>query len=264
MGVALAGIAFRSKDASQSVEALVSNLFASPCYEIAAPRGREFDIRRPTDVMVEFFDDVCFVYSDALIWDVLDNPDADVGHIAAKLGNPEVLLGFCHYDSGGSYGYVFVENGVRTRSRLQTTDLPNHPPIQEHGVPKAFETRWLSAPSYLEEDESAPPEDLVRVYYLEAENLHVADFALTSHLLYEALIENFGVCPWGSDARSKPRFFKLGTKATESTPSNEVVDKANGERDSEQSKAFGTPGQMSHGTSKRFSLASVLNLLRRR
>ncbi|MBP0644743.1 hypothetical protein J8J17_23390, partial [Mycobacterium tuberculosis] len=71
---------------------------------------------------------------------------------------------------------------------------------------------------------------------------------MTSHLLYEALIENFGVCPWGSDARSKPRFFKLGTKATESTPSNEVVDKANGERDSEQSKAFGTPGQMSHGT----------------
>lgn len=67
MGVALAGIAFRTKDASQSAEALVSNLFTSPCYEIAAPRGREFDIRRPTDVMVEFFDEVCFVYSDAVI-----------------------------------------------------------------------------------------------------------------------------------------------------------------------------------------------------
>lgn len=40
MGVALAGIAFRTKDASQSAEALVSNLFTSPCYEIAAPRER--------------------------------------------------------------------------------------------------------------------------------------------------------------------------------------------------------------------------------
>ncbi|GCB06798.1 hypothetical protein [Ralstonia sp. SET104] len=257
MGVALAGIAFRSTDASQSADALVSRLFASPCYEIVPPRGREFDIRHPTDVMVEVFGDVCFVYSNALVWDVLDNPDADAGHIAAKLGNPEVVLGFCHYDSGGTYGYAFIENGVRTRSRLQTSDSLNDSPIQEHGVPKAFETRWLSAPSYLEEDESIPPEELVRIYYLEAENLRVADFSLTSRLLYEALIEQFGVCPWDTDVRSKPRFFKVGTQTVDAALSPETGAKLTLGEFSKKSRAFGSTAE----AGKRFSLASILNLL---
>lgn len=219
MGVAIAGIAFRSKEIDRPIDELLSALFKRPCREIAPPNQREFDIRHPSDVMVEFFHDVCFVYSNELVWDILDNPESDTGHIFATLNRPELIVGFCNYDSGGSYGYVFVENGVRTRSRLETVAIHGRAPIQEFGPPKEFEARWLSAPSYFEEDEGSAPEDRVRIYYLEAENLRVAEFALTSRMLYEALVNSVGVCPWDTNTRSNPRFFKLETKLVVDVPS---------------------------------------------
>ncbi|WCM21775.1 hypothetical protein NDK50_10125 [Paraburkholderia bryophila] len=219
MGVAIAGIAFRSKEVGQPIDELVSALFKRPCREIAQPNQREFDIRHPSDVMVEFFNDVCFVYSNELVWDILDNPEGDTSHIFATLNRPELIVGFCNYDSGGSYGYVFIENGVRTRSRLETVAIPGRAPIREYGSPKEFEARWLSAPSYFEEDEGSPPEDHVRIYHLEAENLQVAEFSLTSRMLYEALVNSFGVCPWDTNTRSNPRFFKLETKLVVDVPS---------------------------------------------
>ncbi|MFM0598441.1 hypothetical protein [Paraburkholderia dilworthii] len=220
MGVAMAGIAFHLKDTNKPVDELVSALFERPCREIAPPNRREFDIRRPSDVMVEVFDDVCFVYSNELVWGILDNPEeADTRHIFATLNRPELILGFCNYDSGGSYGYAFIENGIMTRSRLETVEAPGRAPLQEYGLPKEFETRWLSAPSYLEEDEGALPEERVRIYYLPAENLQVAEFSLTSRTLYEALVISFGVCPWDTDAKSNSRFFRLETKPVENIPS---------------------------------------------
>jgi len=33
-------------------------------------------------------------------------------------GSPELIFAFCHYESGGSYGYALIERGTRTRSRL--------------------------------------------------------------------------------------------------------------------------------------------------
>jgi len=212
MGVAAAGIGFRSKNIDQPVDELLSALFKHPCREIAQANQREFDIRHPSDVMVEFFEDVCFIYSNELVWDILENPGADTSHIFATLNRPELILGFCNYDSGGSYGYVFIESGVRTRSRLETVEIPGRDTLQEYGIPKEFEARWLSAPSYLEEDEESFPEDRVRIYYLPAENLQVAEFSLTSHMLYEALVKSFGVYPWGMNTPSKPRYFRLETK----------------------------------------------------
>ncbi|WP_419688936.1 hypothetical protein ACN22W_18665 [Burkholderia theae] len=219
MGVAVAGIAFRSKDIDRPINELVSELFKCPCREIARPNQWEFDIRNPSDVIVEFFQDTCFVYNNELVWDILDNQEADTSHIFATLNRPKLILGFCNYDSGGSYGYVFIENGVRTRSRLETIASPGRAPLREHGLPKEFEARWLTAPSYLEEDEDSPPEDFVRIYYLPDENLQVTEFSLTSRMLYEALVNNFGVCPWDMNAQLNSRFFRLEPKLVEnSTP----------------------------------------------
>ncbi|WP_377014280.1 hypothetical protein [Comamonas sp. JC664] len=92
--------------------------------------------------MVQFFDDVCFVCNGDLVWGLLADPNADMQPLSERLGNPAYLLAFCHYDSGGSFGYAVMENGVRTRTRLQTTDIPsffhslkvaNHNSLSLHG-----------------------------------------------------------------------------------------------------------------------------------
>lgn len=215
MGVTAAGIAYRPRDASRPLDELVASLFGRPCKEIDQPSGREFDIRRSTDVMVEFYGNTCVIYNHELISDILDDPAVDTAHLHLMLDKPDLIIGFCCYDSADSYGYVFIEDGKRTRSRLQTLPAGGRSPLTEFGEPKDFEVRWLSAPSYLEEDETAPPEDLVRIYYLEAEGLKTADFSLTSRLLYEALKNNFGVCPWDTNERPKSRYFKLVAQTNE-------------------------------------------------
>jgi hypothetical protein len=96
---------------------------------------------------------------------------------------------------------------MRTRSRLQTTGVPSLPPILEHGAPKDFEVRWFSAPTYFEEDE-CPREEWQKIYSLNNGELLVSDH-LTQRLLYEALITNFGICPWKTDTSAETFFFRV-------------------------------------------------------
>lgn len=84
--------------------------------------------------MVEFFEDGCFIYSNELVCDIPENPGADTSHIFATLNRQELILGFCNYESGGSYGYVFIERGGRTQSSQETVKNPGRDAIQEYAV----------------------------------------------------------------------------------------------------------------------------------
>ncbi|UXC17245.1 MULTISPECIES: hypothetical protein [Comamonas] len=210
MGIAQSGVAFRPTNPIQDVQAFISQLFGQNAVEIPHPNRGEFDIRNQSDVMVQFFDDVCFVCNGDLVWGLLADPNADMQPLSERLGNPAYLLAFCHYDSGGSFGYAVMENGVRTRTRLQTTDIPELLPLIESGEPQQFESTWLSATSYLEEDEDNPPEEWERVYRLGDQE--VTEDWLTAQMLGEGLEAIFGVCPWTTDATPTYHFFQLHSK----------------------------------------------------
>jgi hypothetical protein len=208
MGVALAGVAFRTDLRSDSAQKLVNRMFGSRTQQLEAPNIGEFDIRNPSDVMVQFFDGACFVYNGELVWDFLANPSKDPGQLLAATGSPDLLVAFCNYESGGSFGYAFFERGTRTRTRLQTSDVRGLPPVLESGEPKDFEVNCLTAPTYLEEDD-CPRDQWQKIYKLNDGKLHMPEHYLTQHLLRVALATNFCICPWDDDAGAETSFFRL-------------------------------------------------------
>lgn len=205
MGVAQAGLVFRSKVPLRDMGALVSKLCGGQVVAIEQPQQGTFDIRNPLDVMVLVFGDVYFICNHDLIWDLLENPTQAATQRHCVLGAPDCLLAFCHYDSGDSYGYAFIERGERTRSRLQTS---GEPALIEYGTPKAFETRWLTAEFYLEEDD-CPVEEWRKIYYQGNREIEVAEADLTRRLLQEALLLHVGVCPWEDEVTPESHFFRL-------------------------------------------------------
>jgi hypothetical protein len=187
MGIAQAGIAFRSTDSVSDMEAWMGRVFAEQATEIPLPVSVRFDIRNHSDVMVQTFGEVCFISNDDLAWPLIRNDAADATRLHAALGAPELLMAFCHYDSGGSHGYAGFVHGRGTRTRLQSSGVPDAPALLESGTPLPFEQRWLAARQVL-----------------------VPARELTGRLLQDGLEALFGVCPWETLLTPTYRFFRLG------------------------------------------------------
>ena len=209
MGIAQAGIAFRASTSTEDLEAWLTSVFAEPATEIPLPVSARFDIRNHSDVMVQTFGEVCFISNDDLAWPLIKDATTDVGRLHAALGAPELLVAFCHYDSGGSHGYAVFEHGRRTRTRLQTNGVPDVPALVESGTPLAFEQRWLGARHYVEA-ETATQADDARMFFLGEREVVVPARDLTSRMLQDGLDTLFGVCPWETLLTPTYRFLRLG------------------------------------------------------
>ncbi|MDP9124922.1 MAG: hypothetical protein M3N82_10045 [Pseudomonadota bacterium] len=213
MGIAQAGIAFRISASVIDIEAWLGAVFAEQATEIPLPVSARFDIRNHSDVMVQTFGEVCFISNDDLAWPLIKDGAADVARLHAALGAPELLVAFCHYDSGGSHGYAVFENGRRTRTRLQTSSVPGVPALLENGSPLPFEQRWLGARHYVEAEaraEATTASDDARVYFLGDREVVVPARDLTGRMLHDGLDALFGVCPWETLLTPTYRFFRLG------------------------------------------------------
>lgn len=214
MGVAQAGVAFQPRATIEDLPRFVSGLFDEEYVEIAHPNAREFDIRHGGDVMVQNFKGAVFICNGNLAWGHLEDVNSDLLLLHHQLDSPTTFTVFCNYDSGGSYGYALVENGVRKRSRLQTMGGPQLPPLIEYGRPTDIEQKWLSAESYLEEDD-CPLSERHRVFYLENPRVEVSEHHLTKQILNETLITQFGVCPWNTEVLPIYHFFRATSKMRE-------------------------------------------------
>jgi hypothetical protein len=192
MGIAQAGIAFRVSESVQDLGAFITTAFGEPATEIALPVSARFDIRNHSDVMVQNFGEVCFISNDDLAWPLIRDAGRAVAPLHAALGAPDLLLAFCHYDSGGSHGYAVFEQG-----------LPDVPALVESGAPLAFERRWLDA----RHDEEAGEG---RKVFLGEREAVVPARDLTSRMLEDGLDVLFGVCPWETLLTPTYRFFRLG------------------------------------------------------
>lgn len=213
MGIAQAGIAFRVSDAVDDMAAFMSAVFAEPATEIALPVSSRFDIRNHSDVMVQTFGEVCFISNDDLAWPLIRDGAGDATRLHAALGAPDLLVAFCHYDSGGSHGYAVFEHGRRVRTRLQTSNLPDLPALAESGAPLPFEQRWLGARHDVESEsraEATAQAGAARVYFLGNREGGVPARDLTGRMLQDGLEALFGVCPWETLLTPTYRFFRLG------------------------------------------------------
>ena len=213
MGIAQAGIAFRASVAIDDMAAWMGNVFAEQATQIPLPVSARFDVRNHSDVMVQTFGEVCFISNDDLAWPLIKDGAADVARLLAALGSPELLVAFCHYDSGGSHGYAVFDKGRRTRTRLQTSGLPGVPSLVESGTPLPFEQRWLGARHYREAEaraEATAQADDARVYFLGNREVVVPARDLTGRMLQDGLDALFGVCPWETLLTPTYRFFRLG------------------------------------------------------
>jgi hypothetical protein len=206
MGIAQAGIAFRTSASVGDMAGFMSDVLGEPATEIPLPVSEHFDIRNHSDVMVQAFGEVCFISNDDLAWPLLRNGQRDLGRLHGALGAPELLMAFCHYDSSGSHGYAVFEHGRRIRTRLQTSPQPDGPGLVESGTPLAFEQRWLGARHYV--DASVRSDD-ARMVFLGEREVVVPARELTGRLLQEGLDALFGVCPWETLLTPTYRFFRL-------------------------------------------------------
>ena len=209
MGIAQAGIAFRISESVRDLEAYMSAVFAEPATDIPLPVSARFDIRNHSDVMVQTFGEVCFISNDDLAWPLIRNCARDASRLHTALGAPDLLMAFCNYDSGGSHGYAVFENGRRTRTRLQTSGLPDVPALQESGAPLAFEQRWLGARHDVAAEATASANKTPMVFLGDREVV-VPARDLTGRMLQDGLDALFGVCPWETLLTPTYRFFRLG------------------------------------------------------
>ena len=213
MGIAQAGIAFRCTESVSDMAAWMGRVFAEQAAEIPLPVSVRFDIRNHSDVMVQTFGEVCFVSNDDLAWPLIRNDAADVTRLHAALGAPELLMAFCHYDSGGSHGYAVFEHGRRIRTRLQSSGAHERPALAESGQPLPFEQRWLGArhslPTEARGAATATSGDERMVFLGEGEVV-VPARDLTGRMLQDGLDALFGVCPWETLLTPTYRFFRLG------------------------------------------------------
>lgn len=211
MGVATAGIAFKSSISSKDLTKLVEKLVKTRVVEILHPNFREFDVRNKSDIMVSVFEDSYFIDNHDLTWDLLGEKETDISELYFNLGSPELIIAYCQYESGGSFGYAFFEKGVKTRSRLQTTGVPNLPPVVEYGIPKETEMNWLNGKTYLEEDE-CPEDERQRIFVNLSNSNEVAEYFLTSRILLDVFLENFNVCPWDTEIKPIYHFYRISEK----------------------------------------------------
>ena len=208
MGIAQAGIAFRISASVDDLEGFMGAVFGEQATEIPLPVSVRFDIRNHSDVMVQTFGEVCFISNDDLAWPLIRNSERDIDRLHAALGSPDLMMAFCHYDSGGSHGYAVFENGRRTRTRLQTSGQSDLPALVESGTPLAFEQRWLGARHYV--DATTSGDDDGRRVFLGEREVVVPARDLTGRMLQDGLDALFGVCPWETLLTPTYRFLRLG------------------------------------------------------
>jgi len=209
MAIAQTGIAFRSPAPLKDLAAVIARAFGEPATELASPVSAGFDTRLHSDVMVQTFGDVCFISNDDLAGPLLQDPQADATRLLAALGQPRLLMAFCHDPAAGRHGYTVLEHAEHTRSRLQNAAATGLPPLVEHGAPLPFERRWLAANHFVELRGGVEE----TIYYLGNRDVLVPRRELTARLLQDGMLALFGICPWETLLTASYRFFHVGPDA---------------------------------------------------
>lgn len=197
MGLSTAGMAFRPGASALHEQELVRMVFGSSPIQPSETQ-KSHDIRLPGNVAVESKNGVTFLYNGEIAGKILFEGQGLEPAVFAALGAPELVLVFCHYDSGDSFGYAIVKDGVTVRSRVHTLDKTT-----DQGVPDAFELPWLQAEPFIEEEGEPPARRNLKTGEVASESY------VTARLLVDVMNAFFGYTPW-DDWNYKTKFHYYG------------------------------------------------------
>ncbi len=157
---------------------------ASPHMTPPSEKQGTFDIRVPGNFSVESKDGTIFVYGGEIAERILFRGEAIAPDLLAALGSPDIVVVFCHYDSGESFGYTIAEQGQRTRTRLHTLEKTS-----DEGTPRDIELSWVKAEPFIDEDEMPALRN--------CDTDETAPDAYVSAILLDLVMQHFfGVVPW--------------------------------------------------------------------
>lgn len=188
MGLSTAGIIFKPTPATPGEPEMIRRAFGESLQPVTSSEAQNsHDVRYPDNIAVESTNGATCIYAgDPPDQMVFDSKELDPAVFAA-LGSPATIVVFCHYDSGATFGYTIIENGVRARSRLYSNDATS-----DQGTPLECELSWLSAEQFFDEEEEEE-----EMMFRNSETCQVAsEFQITPRLLRTVVTELFGVCPW--------------------------------------------------------------------
>jgi hypothetical protein len=198
LGLSTAGLAFRPNELTLGEQELVSLAFGSTLHSLQPPEAqRSHDIRVPGNVAAESKNGATFIYNGEIAEKILFAGLSLEPAAFAALGAPEMVVVFCHYDSGGSFGYAIINKGVTVRSRVHTMDKTT-----DEGTPNACEMPWLEAEQFIEEEGEPPAYRNLMTGEVTSESY------VTAHLLTEVMKAFFGLAPWDEwDYRTKFNYY---------------------------------------------------------
>jgi hypothetical protein len=177
-------MAFRPGASTLHEQELVRVVFGSSPIQ-PSEMQKSHDIRLPGNVAVESKNGVTFLYNGEIAGKIVFEGQALEPAVFAALGAPELVLVFCHYDSGDSFGYAIVKDGVTVRSRVHTLDKTT-----DQGVPHEFELPWLQAEPFIEEEGEPPAYRNLKTGEVASESY------VTARLLAEVMNAFFDFAPW--------------------------------------------------------------------
>jgi hypothetical protein len=196
LGLSTAGLAFRPNLSTLGELDLMQTVFGKGVFQLPEMQNSH-DIRVPGNVTVESKNGATFVYNSEIADRILFEGHSLHPSVFEALGAPEIVVVFCHYDSGGSFGYAILKNGATVRSRVHVMEKTT-----DTGEPNNFELPWLQAESFIEE-EGEPP-----AYRNSSTGEVSSEACVTAHLLAQVMNGLFGLCPWDDwDYRTKMNFY---------------------------------------------------------
>lgn len=147
MGRATAGLICRAAEDTRSDERRLFEITGKTFlplgsrFPLLSPR---FDPRNEDDFILATLGDIGFVFNGPMVNKIVfDGCYDDIPRLSAALHNPHVLLAFCWYDSGGSYGCAMFKDEGIVRRILMTVDrvIAEGTPVQEEPADKTIEDR---------------------------------------------------------------------------------------------------------------------------
>lgn len=216
MGLSIAGLAFKTQKEITPADYIARLTGMEP---VAVTGDSQFDTRDAGSFRVETDGETVLIINADLGLNTFRSSSQQLQQIYHALDMPEEIIAFAVLESGGTYGYAILHQGVLVRARLQESG--DFPPSIDTGTPPAIEQAWLDCPFYLLYDGDEADDDLVmdeeeldeveieKVYYKGDREDELLECLLTEKVVEELFEDRFGFTPWNTSELEEVFEFKL-------------------------------------------------------
>ncbi len=151
MGMSTAAVYIKVNDPKKFQVENVIEAFFGAFSDISETFPKGFEFRKPNYVVIRYHKSGVLISNAEFVNQVLIKRNGElINKIYEFFEKPKTILAYMHYDSGGSYGFSYIEKGEIKRFRYSTsTDWVTH----DYGPPLDEELNILGGQILFEKDE---------------------------------------------------------------------------------------------------------------